>query len=129
MSRLKLGVVDQSPVRTGGTAADALLRAITTTASLEPGCILFEGSGASIPPVEVDRTVCILGAGRAERSHRPQCAGPPGDHQRGLVRRHGIRHSAVRPVRHRAVAFIARQRAVAVAGREGDERISGHRCR
>ena len=35
-------------------------------ASLEPGCILFEGSGASIPPVEVDRTVCILGAGPAE---------------------------------------------------------------
>jgi cyclic 2,3-diphosphoglycerate synthase len=35
-------------------------------ASLEPGCILFEGSGAAIPPVEVDRTVCILGAGPAE---------------------------------------------------------------
>jgi cyclic 2,3-diphosphoglycerate synthase len=35
-------------------------------ASLEPGCIVFEGSGAAIPPVEVDRTVCILGAGPAE---------------------------------------------------------------
>jgi cyclic 2,3-diphosphoglycerate synthase len=35
-------------------------------ASLEPGTIIFEGSGACIPPVEVDRTVCILGAGPAE---------------------------------------------------------------
>jgi cyclic 2,3-diphosphoglycerate synthase len=31
-------------------------------ASLEPGAIVFEGSGACIPPVEVDRTVCIVGA-------------------------------------------------------------------
>src|SRR5215208_4361086 len=35
-------------------------------ASLEPGAIVFEGSGACIPPVEVDRTVCILGAGAPE---------------------------------------------------------------
>ena len=35
-------------------------------ASLEPGCIVFEGSGAAIPPVEVDRTVCIVGAGPDE---------------------------------------------------------------
>ncbi len=35
-------------------------------ASLEPGAIVFEGSGACIPPVEVDRTVCILGAGKPE---------------------------------------------------------------
>jgi cyclic 2,3-diphosphoglycerate synthetase len=35
-------------------------------ASLDPGVIVFEGSGACIPPVEVDRTVCILGAGRPE---------------------------------------------------------------
>ena len=35
-------------------------------ASLEPGSIIFEGSGACIPPVEVDRTVCILGAGPPE---------------------------------------------------------------
>ena len=34
--------------------------------SLDPGAIVFEGSGACIPPVEVDRTVCILGAGRPE---------------------------------------------------------------
>jgi cyclic 2,3-diphosphoglycerate synthetase len=32
-------------------------------ASLDPGAIVFEGSGACIPPVEVDRTVCIIGAG------------------------------------------------------------------
>jgi cyclic 2,3-diphosphoglycerate synthase len=35
-------------------------------ASLDPGAILFEGSGASIPPVETDRTVCIVGAGEPE---------------------------------------------------------------
>ena len=35
-------------------------------ASLDPGLILFEGSGACIPPVQVDRTLCILGAGEPE---------------------------------------------------------------
>jgi cyclic 2,3-diphosphoglycerate synthase len=35
-------------------------------ASLGPGAIIFEGSGACIPPVAVDRTVCILGAGTPE---------------------------------------------------------------
>ena len=35
-------------------------------ASLDPGAIVFEGSGACIPPVQVDRTVCILGAGPPE---------------------------------------------------------------
>ena len=35
-------------------------------AALDPGAIIFEGSGACIPPVEVDRTVCILGAGPPE---------------------------------------------------------------
>ena len=31
-----------------------------------PGALLFEGSGACVPPVEVDRTVCVAGAGAAE---------------------------------------------------------------
>ena len=35
-------------------------------ASLGPHAIVFEGSGSCIPPVEVDRTVCILGAGPPE---------------------------------------------------------------
>jgi cyclic 2,3-diphosphoglycerate synthetase len=35
-------------------------------ASLAPGAIIFEGSGACIPPVEVDRTVCIVGPGPPE---------------------------------------------------------------
>jgi cyclic 2,3-diphosphoglycerate synthetase len=35
-------------------------------ASLDPGVIVFEGSGACIPPVEVDRTVCLVGAGPPE---------------------------------------------------------------
>jgi cyclic 2,3-diphosphoglycerate synthetase len=35
-------------------------------ASLGPDTLIFEGSGACIPPVEVDRTVCVAGAGWAE---------------------------------------------------------------
>jgi cyclic 2,3-diphosphoglycerate synthetase len=35
-------------------------------AGLDPGAIVFEGSGACIPPVEVDRTVCIADAGADE---------------------------------------------------------------
>ena len=31
--------------------------------SLGPGAIVFEGSGACVPPVEVDRTVCMAGPG------------------------------------------------------------------
>jgi cyclic 2,3-diphosphoglycerate synthetase len=34
--------------------------------SLEPGLIVFEGSGSCIPPVEVDRTICIVGPGEPE---------------------------------------------------------------
>jgi len=50
------GAPFESNVAAGGALA----------ASLEPDAIVFEGSGACIPPVEVDRTVCILGAGRPE---------------------------------------------------------------
>jgi cyclic 2,3-diphosphoglycerate synthase len=35
-------------------------------ASLNPAAILFEGSGACIPPVAVDRTVCVVGRGEPE---------------------------------------------------------------
>jgi cyclic 2,3-diphosphoglycerate synthase len=35
-------------------------------ASLGPDTIIFEGSGACIPPVEVDRTACVVGAGPPE---------------------------------------------------------------
>jgi cyclic 2,3-diphosphoglycerate synthase len=35
-------------------------------ASLGPDTLIFEGSGACIPPVEVDRTVCVVGTGLAE---------------------------------------------------------------
>lgn len=59
-------------------------------AALNPAAIIFEGSGACIPPVEVDRTVCIVGAGADEpfADYRllradlvlaaPQAAAPPG---------------------------------------------------
>jgi cyclic 2,3-diphosphoglycerate synthetase len=35
-------------------------------ASLRPRAIVFEGSGSCIPPLEVDRTVCIVGTGASE---------------------------------------------------------------
>ena len=38
---------------------------------------IFEGSGACIPPVEVDRTVCMVGAGRSpSRSPSTGCCAP-----------------------------------------------------
>jgi len=36
-------------------------------ASLEPDALIFEGSGSCIPPLEADRTVCVVGA-RADLS-------------------------------------------------------------
>ena len=51
---------------TGAPVDSNVVAGAELAASLDPGCIVFEGSGASIPPVEVDRTVCILGAGRPE---------------------------------------------------------------
>jgi cyclic 2,3-diphosphoglycerate synthetase len=35
-------------------------------ASLHPGTLIFEGSGSALPPVEVDRTVCLAGPGALE---------------------------------------------------------------
>jgi cyclic 2,3-diphosphoglycerate synthase len=57
--------------RVGGGFAGAphesnVVEGAALAVSLDPGTIVFEGSGACIPPVEVDRTVCILGAGRPE---------------------------------------------------------------
>lgn len=50
------GEPSESNVREGAALA----------ASLSPDAILFEGSGSCVPPVEVDRTVCIAGAGAQE---------------------------------------------------------------
>ena len=50
----------------GAPAESNVAAGAALAASMEPGAILFEGSGACIPPVAVDRTVCVLGAGRPE---------------------------------------------------------------
>ena len=50
----------------GEPAESNVAEGAAVAAGLEPGTILFEGSGAAIPPVEVDRTVCIAGAGPAD---------------------------------------------------------------
>jgi len=57
--------------RVGGGFAGAphesnVVEGAALAVSLDPGAIVFEGSGACIPPVQVDRTVCILGAGKPE---------------------------------------------------------------
>jgi cyclic 2,3-diphosphoglycerate synthase len=50
----------------GAPAESNVAAGAALAASLEPDVIIFEGSGACIPPVEVDRTVCVLGAGPPE---------------------------------------------------------------
>lgn len=46
------GASSESNVHAGGELA----------ASLDPGVILYEGSGAAVPPIRVDRTVCVVGS-------------------------------------------------------------------
>ena len=50
----------------GAPAESNVPEGAALAASLEPGLILFEGSGSCIPPVEVDRTVCVVGPGELE---------------------------------------------------------------
>jgi len=50
----------------GVPAESNLLAGANLAASLGPGSLVFEGSGGCVPPVEVDRTVCVAGAGAAE---------------------------------------------------------------
>jgi cyclic 2,3-diphosphoglycerate synthetase len=50
----------------GAPAASNVSAGAALAASLGPDTLIFEGSGACIPPVEVDRTVCVVGAGLAE---------------------------------------------------------------
>ncbi|MBX5469619.1 MAG: 2,3-diphosphoglycerate synthetase [Thermoleophilaceae bacterium] len=49
----------------GGLAGEAfasnVLEGARLAASLDPGTLIFEGSGATVPPVEVDATVCVAG--------------------------------------------------------------------
>jgi cyclic 2,3-diphosphoglycerate synthetase len=50
----------------GEPAESNMVAGAKLAASLGPGVILFEGSGSCIPPVEVDRTVCLVGPGPPE---------------------------------------------------------------
>jgi cyclic 2,3-diphosphoglycerate synthase len=54
-----------APFDSNVTAGAALAAALP-----EVGALVFEGSGSCIPPVEVDRTVCVIGPGRAEPLRR-----------------------------------------------------------
>ena len=50
----------------GEPAASNVAEGAALAASLDPGVVVFEGSGACVPPVAVDRTVCVVGAGPPE---------------------------------------------------------------
>ncbi len=50
----------------GAPAESNVAAGAALAASLGPGALIFEGSGACIPPVEVDRTVCVVGPGPPE---------------------------------------------------------------
>ena len=54
------GGLTGQPARSNVPAGAAL------AASLDAGALVFEGSGACIPPVRVDRTVCVIGPGEPE---------------------------------------------------------------
>ena len=49
----------------GGPAGEAaesnVAEAATLALSIDPGVLVIEGSGATVPPVEVDRTACVVG--------------------------------------------------------------------
>jgi cyclic 2,3-diphosphoglycerate synthetase len=54
----------------GGEVADTNLAAgAKVAAGLDPEVVLFEGSGASIPAMEVARTVCVTGNSRQALTH------------------------------------------------------------
>jgi cyclic 2,3-diphosphoglycerate synthase len=50
----------------GAPAVSNVPEGAALAAWMQPGLIVFEGSGSCIPPVEVDRTVCIVGPGEPE---------------------------------------------------------------
>ena len=50
----------------GAPVASNVAEGAALAASLDPDAIVFDGSGASVPPVEVDRTVCVAGPSVAE---------------------------------------------------------------
>jgi cyclic 2,3-diphosphoglycerate synthetase len=51
---------------TGAPFESNVVAGAALAASLDPGCIIFEGSGSCVPPVLVDRTLCIVGPGDPE---------------------------------------------------------------
>ncbi len=50
----------------GAPAESNVAAGARLAAALAPGALLFEGSGACVPPVQVDRTVCVAGTGATE---------------------------------------------------------------
>jgi cyclic 2,3-diphosphoglycerate synthetase len=92
-------------------------------ASLEPGAIIFEGSGACVPPVEVDRTVCIVGADPPEpfaeyRILRADLVLTAGDHAPAGALRFGLRPEPAEPLPEEARVALFTTGAPSVPGLE-----------
>jgi cyclic 2,3-diphosphoglycerate synthetase len=63
------GVVTVGCRRTGGGLAGAVahstvLEAASVAAALNPELVVFDGSGAAIPPIDVDRRILVVGPGQ-----------------------------------------------------------------
>jgi cyclic 2,3-diphosphoglycerate synthetase len=61
------GVISVGCRRVGGGPSGVpsrsnVVEGATLAASLDPGALILEGSGASVPPLEADRTVCVVGS-------------------------------------------------------------------
>ena len=102
----------------GAPAESNVAAGAALAAAMDPGAIVFEGSGACIPPVEVDRTVCVLGAGVA-RAVR----GVPAAAGRSRAGRRGRAGTA------RSGALLAAPRAGRAAARGRDGGALHHRRR
>jgi cyclic 2,3-diphosphoglycerate synthase len=50
----------------GQPASSNVAAGAVLAATLDAGALIFEGSGACIPPVRVDRTVCVVGPGEPQ---------------------------------------------------------------
>jgi cyclic 2,3-diphosphoglycerate synthetase len=51
----------------GETFVSTVLEGVQLALSFSPGTLVIEGSGAALPPIAADRTVCVTNAARAER--------------------------------------------------------------
>ena len=94
----------------GEPAESNVVEGAAMAAAMDPGALLFEGSGSCIPPVEVDRTVCVVGAGPLE---------PMAEYRLLQGGSRAGRGGRPRPAGRASPAPASRARRAAAGGREG----------